>query len=458
MNDASHLISHCVTKPAKDTPFRLNVPKALIVSTSILLLLLSQQGCARKALDVSFSTTGKTALLVRGPAEDNQLDISGSSTLAAMGRGAASGSVLGGLGAICYWSAIVCIPVLATVGAIGGATAGAAKATPQSVWTDAETVMRSALNRLEVDKKLEEETLAYAQAIGRDLQVPLSGTGPKSNGTLAYEELSRSGFESAIEIKDVSIHLVPTNLEVAPPYELNASASFRLISLKDQSVLDEQIITSNTNYFIDGVINSSESLGKLRARPIESWINEDAKLFREAVPVALQKLAENIAAELFILRFSSQTIPLSSWNAIDLYGLEPYYPSLRPDQAYEINSLEPTMSWKKLDADNVTYDLCIWRYGQVVYYRERLFDTSHTVDTPLEPSTHYDWSVRARIMKDGKEIITQWSRYRKKINTTITNPFTLLGVTLGVALAEWTMDFSGAPLAYYEFMTPSTPQ
>lgn len=455
MNGANHLISPCLTCSGKGVRFRLHVQRTLIKAVSILFLL-SLQGCAHKTIDEPITAPGKIALLIRNPAENSQLDISGSSTLAAMGRGAASGSVLGGLGAVCYWSAIVCIPVLATVGAIGGATAGAAKATPQSVWTDAEMVMRAALNSLEVDKKLEEETLAYVQSLGRDLYVPVSRTHPISNETLSYEELSRRGFESAVEINDISIHLVPINLEVAPPYELNVSASFRLISLKDLSVLDEQLITSATNYFIDGMINSSESLGKFRARPIESWMDEDAKLFREAVSVALQKLAKNIAAELFVLRFSSRTIPLSSWNAIDLYGLEPYYPSLRPDQAPEVNSLEPTMSWKKLDADNVTYDLCIWRYGQVVYYRERLFDTSHTVDTPLEPSTHYDWSVRARIMKDGKETITQWSRYRKKINTTLTNPFTILGVTLGVALVEWTVDFSGAPLAYYEFMTPST--
>ncbi len=175
-------------------------------------------------------------------------------------------------------------------------------------------------------------------------------------------------------------------------------------------------------------------------------MDEDAKLFREAVPVALQKLAENITAELFVLRFSSRTIPLSSWYAIDLYGLEPYYPKFSSDQIPEVNSLQPTISWKKLDADNVTYDLCIWRYGQVVYYRERLFDTSHTVDTPLETSIRYDWSVRARIMKDGKETITQWSRCRKKINTTLTNPYTILGVTLGAALAEVTPAFPGHPL------------
>ena len=129
-----------------------------------------------------------------------------------------------------------------------------------------------------------------------------------------------------------------------------------------------------------------------------------------------------------------------------LRGLEPEYPPARwafwaGRPAYtDVDSLQPTLRWQSfprqedLDADPegvlsrvsaVSYDLKIWKAmegypirriqreksadpGELVYSRTGLPDPSHRVETPLEPSTRYFWTVRARFKTNGHSRVTEW--------------------------------------------------
>jgi hypothetical protein len=73
------------------------------------------------------------------------------------------------------------------------------------------------------------------------------------------------------------------------------------------------------------------------------------------------------------------------------------------------------MSWEPFYGPHVTYDLKIWRSGRLgpdalVYNRTNLKQASHKLETALEPSSLYYWSVRAHFIEQGKDRITEWSR------------------------------------------------
>jgi hypothetical protein len=304
------------------------------------------------------------------------------------------------------------------------------------MWKDAEITFRAALAELEIDKTLAKETMAYAHEHSYDVQVPPVGIGLDDKETLLCEALAHEGFGALLEISGTSVTLVPAELTLNPPRQFTILANVRLIRIVDNNVLVDRVVLSD--------------LGP--TRPTKEWMADNASAFREEIPLALLRLAENIVAELFMLHHSSeQIVHLGAMVDARVNGLKPFYPSLTiPNQPPESDSLRPTMRWEPFVADNVTYDLRIWRsmggnIGVVVYNRERLVDTCHTLDASLEPSSNYFWSVRAHFIQNGKGRVTEWSRYSLKIS----KAFNVL--TLGLT------SFMRFPIAFYQFKTPPNP-
>ncbi len=114
---------------------------------------------------------------------------------------------------------------------------------------------------------------------------------------------------------------------------------------------------------------------------------------------------------------------------IPVTGLRPEYPNVGP--AYvKVDSLKPTFRWEPFprpqdyEADkegvlrrinHVTYDLKILRAEddypiELIYARQGLPDPSHSIEEPLEPSTKYYWTIRARFELDSNPRITQWGQ------------------------------------------------
>ena len=132
-----------------------------------------------------------------------------------------------------------------------------------------------------------------------------------------------------------------------------------------------------------------------------------------------------------------------------VYGLRPEYP--RPELEghgfsgplraafVEVDSVQPTLAWESFpDEDEligeaeellgrVSYDLKIYRAehdypAKVIYARSGLPWPSHRVETPLEPSAEYFWTVRARFELGGVTRVTPWGRIRGPDSTDLVVP------------------------------------
>jgi hypothetical protein len=103
----------------------------------------------------------------------------------------------------------------------------------------------------------------------------------------------------------------------------------------------------------------------------------------------------------------------------NLEAISPYFDAL---DFGKVQTLHLTLRWKPAETQGVTYDFVIWdsgldpaktlpqarsNWGTIIYQREALGETSHTVETPLKPNTLYFWSVRTR----QASVLGDWSTY-----------------------------------------------
>ena len=124
---------------------------------------------------------------------------------------------------------------------------------------------------------------------------------------------------------------------------------------------------------------------------------------------------------------------LVSAGCYSVSGLKPIYPEVVKSHSggvfFEVDSLQPTFRWESFprpqdlgknqsglvgQIHNVTYELKIWRaqdgyQAKPVYSRQRIPEPLHKIEQPLESSTNYVWSVRARFEVDEVTMITEWA-------------------------------------------------
>jgi len=113
---------------------------------------------------------------------------------------------------------------------------------------------------------------------------------------------------------------------------------------------------------------------------------------------------------------------------VAVVGLQPAYPPLEKKifatypNFVEVDSLQPTFQWQPFPrpedflagkVQNVTYELRIWtttpgESGKLRYVRSGLKSPYHKLEEPLEPSSKYFWSVRARFMIDDHIRVIEW--------------------------------------------------
>lgn len=121
-------------------------------------------------------------------------------------------------------------------------------------------------------------------------------------------------------------------------------------------------------------------------------------------------------------------VVITGCSGVPVVGIHPKYPTIEKKtfavytDFVEVDSLQPTFRWESFPrpedhfADriqSVTYELRIWRTipgqsGKLRYTRAGLKLPYHKIEKPLEPSSNYFWSVRARFMIDDHFRLTEW--------------------------------------------------
>ena len=120
-----------------------------------------------------------------------------------------------------------------------------------------------------------------------------------------------------------------------------------------------------------------------------------------------------------------------------VYGLRPEYP-VQVRGVEEVDSLQPELRWESFprqkDFENdpeltdhisdVTYDLKIWKKinypYELIYSREGILHSYHTVQHSLEPSTEYIWTIRARFKLDSNIRVLDWGIAKDSVATKMT--------------------------------------
>jgi hypothetical protein len=285
------------------------------------------------------------------------------------------------------------------------------------MWEDpqeADATLRTIVTELELDRDLPDHLVDFSRSHGYEvmhLRVD-SQEAPEQPSRAAFAR--RDGVDTLVEIRDLTVFLYPGEFPALNPRRrLALSAQVRLIRTADETVLDDRAM--------------SDEFGP--ALSLDEWTADHAARFGQEIRQASDRIAERIVTDYFMLSpFPERVFPDGLFK-VYLRGLRPYEPSERarfPDSdpylppefalmAQPVDSLQPTMQWEAFDGADVTYDLEIWKSDHLgidvlAYSRTNLDEPTHTLETALEPSSAYFWSVRAHFSEGGRDRITAWSR------------------------------------------------
>ena len=390
------------------------------------LLLIGEWGCTHRTIASSplpqsmQQQLGRIGVVVRSTEGQKTLGTPEAGRLSNSRRGAGVGAMMGaGIGAQGGPFAVITLPAFAALGSLGGAVYGAVASEP---WGEQDATFRTIVTELNLNRILPEHLAAFSRLHGYEIAHLSTGTPEEPQGPSRYAAARRDGIDTVLEIQDLTINLNPAESLVNPARRLILSVRAQLIRTADATVLDDRIVT--------------DELGP--ALGLNEWTADHAARFRQEAKQASDRLAEQLVTEYFMVYPFYERVTSGFFLEVHLKGLRPLYPGEEPGlpssqgisdedirakysrgefriMAQRTDTLQPTMSWEPFHGPHVTYDLKIWRSGRLgpdvlVYHQSNLKQASHKLETALEPSSMYYWSVRAHFVEQGKNRITEWSR------------------------------------------------
>ncbi|MDH4243032.1 MAG: hypothetical protein OEV38_04670 [Nitrospira sp.] len=407
----------------------------LILCVTVVLVI--HQGCAHATGPILSESLQKNMQHIGVVVEEGQkqsMEDSRRGWLGSIGKGAARGSVLGGAGVICYIGAILCIPVLAAAGAVGGSIYGAFQA-------GLETLPNLLASTLAANAK----TWGYPMDVIARTPIATEQTQPETG---ALQE----PFDTLLILERPVVNLLPASYEFDPPRRVWLSVRLPLMRTSDQAVLDNRVVL--------------EDLGEVHS--VEEWTQDQARRFRDELPRPSRRLSEKILIDYFAkYEFDEREelfplFGLGHSHGFYLRGLTSPF-QIQPGPypiSILVDSLRPTLQWEYFLGNDVTYDLRLWesrestssrsgrpQLGEVAYEREGFTENSHTLETSLKPDTVYYWSVRVRFVKEGIIRVSEWTTYKIGVSTAM-KVLTFGALALAESLSEvfdWT---------HYQIRTP----
>jgi hypothetical protein len=394
-------------------------------------LLLQQLGCAATPKYLSHppseeirSQFGSVALVPARSAPEYEFDTYATSVPAGIGKGAGQFAAVGAGDGIAIAIAIglafngmLPVQYIVAFGAVGaalvavpGSVYGGIKAVPKATSREIETTVKDALARSNMQEMMAERLLQSWPK-----PAPYQFDPPSGPLEASYRLLAEKGFGTILEIR-VKTFGFEGGRGSDPSLAFSLTASVRMIGTKDGAELYQGDFAYKSPY-----------------RKFTVWSEQNGKLLRSEFERSFMVIAERVADEIFLL----VDFPLSVWKSQRACMLKP----VQPEQKYDfihpkeplrhspVESLQPVFTWETFPRDrrgeapeealrnritDVTYALRIWKEndgapGELIYARDGLAGPSHRLETPLEPSTKYFWSVQTRFRLDGHERASRWA-------------------------------------------------
>ena len=187
----------------------------LLILSLIGIFLLIQYGCGHTGPILSDSTQedmGRIGVMVIPSGQEESFEDSRTGWFSSMGKGAGSGSRLGVAGVICGpVGGMVCIPVLAAAGAVGGSVYGLYQASSETLPPGVESTLERAVTDAGLAQLLMRDLIAEAQAQGYAMEAARNA--PLVTGKKQEEELQaiQKPYDTLLEIEGPVVNLLPTD-------------------------------------------------------------------------------------------------------------------------------------------------------------------------------------------------------------------------------------------------------
>lgn len=322
--------------------------------------------------------------------------------------GAAGGVVAGAvtLGPIGAAIGVVLAPITAVIGAVSGATAGAIEAIPPEKFEELESIQRSALARLAIQQNFARKVAEYATDSGYE-------------STLADPDSSHSPSPTRTERSDLRPPFNTVMETAVEQFEFTGGKSDAVVALRMKA--KARLLDARTKEVLGQVSIS----GMSEKHPLTEWLKNDGALLEKTYARLGSLMAENIVADQLLDRWPEDVrvmrpIPLEPAGRFKLEGIF---------TTVSTSSL-PTLTWEPpisnqgapgpgpqseqakflANVSSVRYDVRIddaSEFGHV-YFRSRLSGTEHKLEEALPAGKRYRWAIRARLMINGRELVTPW--------------------------------------------------
>ena len=154
--------------------------------------------------------------------------------------------------------------------------------------------IKKAMNESDIQGKIRDRVAALIEEKGdREVEILLA-EGPES-GTLEkdYNHLLKKGIDTVLEISVIHAGFQPTK-EVKNLRELFVLLRVRLINTIDNRKIYENFEIYNSYRFESDTFAEPTHLG---ANALEEWVNNNAKLFKDELGIAIIKLAEKTVSD-----------------------------------------------------------------------------------------------------------------------------------------------------------------
>ena len=335
---------------------------------------------------------------------------------AAQGAGQAFGACLQGMtqgscsGSMCG-AAVILLPVVCGIFAAVGGVAGAIAAPDAAAVAAADARVTATLQARAIQEGLRDQVLAAAARHGTPATVAVSHNA-MDGAAPDYRPLAAAGIDTVLETRLSEAGTAGAGINA--PVTATMTARVRLVRTAD-----------------NGAIFAADYTWLGERLKFAEWSAGRGERLLENLSRGMAALGAHIHDSVFLL----YAPPAAGFGAT---GLAPISPPTRGvltgtpilGDIFEwtvADSRRPTLRWESFPrpADRaaaaeemarvgkVRYELVVARErnlvpAEIVYRRDGLTASSHTLDIGLPPDSRYFWTVRARFELDGRERVTPW--------------------------------------------------